>query len=228
MLRVICTTGRSSKVDDDDDFIVPDGASDDSDHDDKDVEDDLPPSSRPQSRASDHSSRASSRLSSYSHTASSETEADLPLSTSTHKKPADRSSLKKKSGSSNIFLTEAERRIQAQKEEKKSSDDPFSFLQDVRDKDGIRPGQPGYDPRTLYVPPKAWNTFTPFEKQVCAKLDASGVGVYADRYWTCSSGRLSRTTLTRFCFSRRASSWSCTKRMRGLDTKNSTSSSLKG
>jgi DNA mismatch repair protein MSH6 len=33
-------------------------------------------------------------------------------------------------------------------------------------KDGKRPGQPGYDPRTLFIPPKAWKDFTPFEKQV--------------------------------------------------------------
>jgi hypothetical protein len=37
------------------------------------------------------------------------------------------------------------------------------FLQ----KDGIRPGKEGYDPRTLYIPKEAWKTFTPFEVQVC-------------------------------------------------------------
>ena len=35
----------------------------------------------------------------------------------------------------------------------------------MRDKDGVRPGEPGYDPRTLYIPKSAWNEFTPFEKQ---------------------------------------------------------------
>lgn len=30
----------------------------------------------------------------------------------------------------------------------------------------MRPGEPGYDPRTLYIPRKAWAEFTPFEKQV--------------------------------------------------------------
>ena len=33
-------------------------------------------------------------------------------------------------------------------------------------KDGFRPGEPQYDPRTLYVPKKSWQEFTPFEKQV--------------------------------------------------------------
>ncbi|KIL62704.1 hypothetical protein M378DRAFT_128542 [Amanita muscaria Koide BX008] len=63
------------------------------------------------------------------------------------------------------FLTAAERREQGKKNEKKSSDEPFAFLQDVRDKDGRRPGDPKYDPRTLYIPPKFWKEFTPFEKQ---------------------------------------------------------------
>jgi hypothetical protein len=34
-------------------------------------------------------------------------------------------------------------------------------------KDGFRPGEPQYDPRTLYIPKKSWLDFTPFEKQVC-------------------------------------------------------------
>jgi len=37
------------------------------------------------------------------------------------------------------------------------------FLQ----KDGIKPNEEGYDPRTLYIPKDAWRTFTPFEVQVC-------------------------------------------------------------
>ena len=37
------------------------------------------------------------------------------------------------------------------------------FLQN----DGIRPGGEGYDPRTLYIPKDTWETFTPFEVQVC-------------------------------------------------------------
>lgn len=65
-----------------------------------------------------------------------------------------------------MFLTAAERRAKQQKDEKKSAEDAFAFLLDVRDKDGVRPGQPGYDPRTLYIPAAAWKSFTPFEKQV--------------------------------------------------------------
>lgn len=65
-----------------------------------------------------------------------------------------------------MFLTAAEKRAQQQKSDKKNIDDPFAFLQNVKDRDGNKPGEPGYDPRTLYIPSKAWKDFTPFEKQV--------------------------------------------------------------
>ncbi|EJC97743.1 DNA mismatch repair protein Msh6 [Fomitiporia mediterranea MF3/22] len=70
-----------------------------------------------------------------------------------------------RSGGSSTFLTAAEQRAKDKKEEKKTTDDPFDFLRDVHDKDGNRPGEPGYDPRTLYIPKSAWKTFTPFERQ---------------------------------------------------------------
>jgi len=83
--------------------------------------------------------------------------------------------------SSLSFLTAAERREKAKKDEKKAEETPYSFLQDIKDvcpfsaffavsdiqqKDGNRPGELGYDPRTIYIPKSAWNEFTPFEKQV--------------------------------------------------------------
>ncbi|KAJ7273346.1 muts domain V-domain-containing protein [Mycena rebaudengoi] len=63
------------------------------------------------------------------------------------------------------FLTAAERRELGKKKEKKESENAFEFLLDIKDKDGVRPGDPKYDPRTIYIPPKAWKDFTPFEKQ---------------------------------------------------------------
>ncbi|EKM57980.1 uncharacterized protein PHACADRAFT_116507 [Phanerochaete carnosa HHB-10118-sp] len=149
---------RASKVDDDDDFVVPDDASEDEDE-------EASPTSHGQSRTSGSSSRASSRLSNYAHTSASEGEEGLPEPSSRRERPKLAKKSIPKGGSSNIFLTAAEQRQQAQKEEKKSNEDPFGFLVDVRDKDGVRPSEPGYDPRTLYIPPKAWKAFTPFEKQ---------------------------------------------------------------
>ncbi|KAH9003357.1 DNA mismatch repair protein Msh6 [Lactarius hatsudake] len=145
---------RAKSSGDDDDFIVPDD----------DSEDD----------AASRSSRSSKRSSRLSLLSDDEDDEDNVRSQKSKKSlgTAARPSLKKAqpanssaNASTNNFLTAAERRAQATKDEKKSQEDPFSFLLDVRDKDGVRPGEPGYDPRTLYVPKKAWNDFSPFEKQ---------------------------------------------------------------
>lgn len=199
-------------ADDDDDFIVPD------DIDEEDEEEEIVPSSRAPSHAS--SSRASSRLSNYAHTAS---EAEDDLAEPKSRKPA-RPPLKKsgsKKGSSNLFLTAAEQRTQQQKEDKKSTEDPFDFLQDVKDKDGVRPGQPGYDPRTLYVPSKAWKSFTPFEKQVSP---ATSVLAARSDETRISFGKSNRIILILCYSSRKANFWSCTKRTRGSVTRSLTSS----
>ena len=81
------------------------------------------------------------------------------------RQPLKQESSSKGPSAGSAFLTAAEQRALKQKSEKKAAEDPFSFLSDVRDKDGLRPGEPGYDPRTLYIPKSAWNEFTPFEKQ---------------------------------------------------------------
>ncbi|KZT71945.1 DNA mismatch repair protein Msh6 [Daedalea quercina L-15889] len=151
---------RKAQDDDDDDFIVPD---DEGELDDDAEDDDHRSSSRASSRAS-----GSSRLSAYAHSsATSEAESDTFGSSTSKAKVSARPALKKENSSkgANNFLTVAEQRAQQQKADKKSSEDPFSFLQEVKDKDGVRPGEPGYDPRTLYIPAKAWKGFTPFEKQ---------------------------------------------------------------
>ncbi|KAI3629090.1 hypothetical protein CBS9595_000162 [Malassezia furfur] len=62
-------------------------------------------------------------------------------------------------------LTKAERRVEEDKKRKLENEEAYSFLLDVRDKDMNRPGDLNYDQRTLYIPPSAWRTFTPFEKQ---------------------------------------------------------------
>ncbi|KAI0367675.1 DNA mismatch repair protein Msh6 [Pilatotrama ljubarskyi] len=139
---------------DDDDFIVPD-----------DVEEDEDEDGGRSSRVSS-SSRPSSRLSAYSRSSGvseAETEADEPKAKKSSARPPLNKEASSKGASS--FLTAAEQRALKQKDEKKSAENPYSFLLDVRDKDGVRPGEPGYDPRTLYIPAKAWKEFTPFEKQ---------------------------------------------------------------
>ncbi|KAJ7702418.1 DNA mismatch repair protein msh6 [Mycena rosella] len=84
---------------------------------------------------------------------------------STAKKAAADKSAPVATSGGRSFLTAAEQREQDKKNEKKESESPYAFLAEIRDKDGIRPEDPKYDPRTLYIPPKAWKDFTPFEKQ---------------------------------------------------------------
>ncbi|KAJ1721891.1 DNA mismatch repair protein msh6 [Coemansia erecta] len=47
----------------------------------------------------------------------------------------------------------------------KKNEQRYAWLEDVRDAQGVRPGEPGYDPRTLLVPRSAWQQFSPFERQ---------------------------------------------------------------
>jgi DNA mismatch repair protein MSH6 len=40
-----------------------------------------------------------------------------------------------------------------------------TWLANILDADRNPPGHPDYDPRTLYIPPMAWKSFSPFEQQ---------------------------------------------------------------
>ena len=41
----------------------------------------------------------------------------------------------------------------------------YPWLADIRDLDKKRPGEPGYNPSTVFVPKEAWAKFSPFEQQ---------------------------------------------------------------
>jgi DNA mismatch repair protein MSH6 len=47
----------------------------------------------------------------------------------------------------------------------KEPEERYPWLASVRDMDGHSPGNPEYDPRSIYIPPLAWKGFSPFEKQ---------------------------------------------------------------
>ncbi|KAM3525478.1 hypothetical protein MY4038_007268 [Beauveria bassiana] len=47
----------------------------------------------------------------------------------------------------------------------KEPEERYSWLSKIRDKERREPGDPDYDPRTIYIPPLAWSKFSPFEKQ---------------------------------------------------------------
>ncbi|KAF3909313.1 hypothetical protein ABW20_dc0109324 [Dactylellina cionopaga] len=55
----------------------------------------------------------------------------------------------------------------AEKPKLKTKEDEirYPWLVDIQDRDGNRPGDEEYDPRTLFIPKYAWNKFSPFEKQ---------------------------------------------------------------
>ncbi|KIO19597.1 hypothetical protein M407DRAFT_30749 [Tulasnella calospora MUT 4182] len=79
--------------------------------------------------------------------------------------PARPSAAGASTSSTNLFMTDAERKTMSVKQDKKANEECYAFLKDIRDADRIREGEPGYNPRTLYVPDSAWKNFTPFEKQ---------------------------------------------------------------
>jgi len=138
---------------DGDDFVVPDDASD----------------SDAASIPSEGDRRSTSRSSARSASGldSDEDEDEVPKPKKAASKPSGKSQASTTAAPSSLpFLTAAERSMQDKKSEKKNVEKPFGFLQDVKDKDGVRPGQPGYDPRTIFIPKPAWAGFTPFEKQV--------------------------------------------------------------
>ena len=124
-LRVTARLTRRSDddgdYDDDDDFIVPD-----------DSEDDVASRS---SRASKRSSRQS-LLSSYEDDEVGSQTTKAKKSVATAGRPSLRNTheaIGSASTSANNFLTAAEQRAQVMKDGKKSQEDPFSFLLDVRD-----------------------------------------------------------------------------------------------
>lgn len=48
---------------------------------------------------------------------------------------------------------------------KQKNEERYRWLADVCDADKNTPDHPDYDPRTLFIPPDAWDQFSPFEKQ---------------------------------------------------------------
>jgi DNA mismatch repair protein MSH6 len=63
--------------------------------------------------------------------------------------------------------TKAERKREQAKEDNQKKDQPFEFLDDdkIMDMQRRRPDDPDYDGRTVYIPKKCWDKFTPFEEQ---------------------------------------------------------------
>lgn len=52
-----------------------------------------------------------------------------------------------------------------EKVHKSEPEDRYPWLANILDMDRNKPGDPNYDPRTVYIPPLAWTKFSAFEKQ---------------------------------------------------------------
>lgn len=180
---------RPRKTRDEDDFIVPE------DHDEDDEElpldaanasdDDDGPASEQDSDADDfgktskrskvttNKSRASAVASSSRPTGSNSALSSFKMGNGASASSSPRSLIganngAARSGASSAslsHLTKAERRVIEEKRKKAANEEAYSFLVDLRDKDGNRPGDAEYDSRTVYIPKSAWKDFTPFEEQ---------------------------------------------------------------
>ncbi|KDE02450.1 hypothetical protein MVLG_07000 [Microbotryum lychnidis-dioicae p1A1 Lamole] len=153
--RKKATKGKGKKADDDDDFSASGGADSDSEDyfkDDIDMDevdsDAFEPAPKSKGKSVASSSPSTSKKA-------------APPASRPPLKPAGASG----SGGLSSIKTQAEVAREKAKQQKNANEATFSFLVDPKDADGIRPGEPGYDPRTLRIPTKAWNTFTPFERQ---------------------------------------------------------------
>ncbi|EKX54504.1 Msh6 mismatch repair muts-like protein, meiosis and mitosis [Guillardia theta CCMP2712] len=58
-----------------------------------------------------------------------------------------------------------ERRLARETKFEAINQERYKWLEDVKDSSGKRPGEDGYDPRTLYIPSSAYSSFTQFERQ---------------------------------------------------------------
>ncbi|KAK9458625.1 muts domain V-domain-containing protein [Lipomyces oligophaga] len=103
------------------------------------------------------------------------TKSIAPSDTSISESPSfDSSSFQSRFGSSsaNTSVSTPKRVIKPIQEKEpnhksfeKENEERYKWLVDVKDADGHGVDHPDYDPRTLYIPPSAWNKFTAFEKQ---------------------------------------------------------------
>ncbi|KAI8643162.1 muts domain V-domain-containing protein [Parasitella parasitica] len=63
------------------------------------------------------------------------------------------------------MTSKSEKQQERNQKFKEKNDERYHWLQNQKDLEGNHIGSPDYNPRTLYIPPSAWQKFTPFEKQ---------------------------------------------------------------
>ena len=67
--------------------------------------------------------------------------------------------------SNNVVKKKPESSLKKTKAHTTEPEQRYPWLANIMDADRNKPGSPDFDPRTIYIPPIAWNKFSPFEKQ---------------------------------------------------------------
>ena len=146
---------RKVVVDDDSDVFVPDAMEVDQEEDDfasLSAEEDSAPASSSRTSPEPVTRKSKSKLLKFI--------ASTPAASS----PSTRYSTPKPGPSLGAFGKPIDKSERAKSFTEKNKD-RYSWLLDIRDKQGNRPGDENYDPRTLHIPSSAWKSFTAFEKQ---------------------------------------------------------------
>ncbi|PHH85819.1 hypothetical protein CDD83_11136 [Cordyceps sp. RAO-2017] len=156
--------------DDDDmaDFVVSDGSEDDTPRSKKRKR----PSIKPQPARKRSNLSSPSMKQPDSPPAAAEAVDDLKMEDTPSASTATQWSYDPESSDRRPVTRPAERTVRDPKAKEKAHtkepEDRYPWLADIRDKDKRSPSDAEYDPRTIYIPPMAWNKFSPFEKQYWA------------------------------------------------------------
>ncbi|KAI9743656.1 MAG: DNA mismatch repair protein msh6 [Claussenomyces sp. TS43310] len=159
--------------DDDDDFANGlDGALDDEDADMDDFvvdddESDRPQKSRKRKRPVSNTTTSRKRSTISSPQAEEDDNLEIPeVSTAQQWKydPDNTQPLQPRSVNVVKIPKSSDKKVK-EKAHKSEPETRYSWLANITDMDRNPPGHPDYDPRTIYIPPMAWQKFTAFEKQ---------------------------------------------------------------
>ncbi|KAG9258396.1 DNA mismatch repair protein msh6 [Emericellopsis atlantica] len=159
-------------VKDEDDFEVEedDAAEDDDDIDDFVASDDSEPKSKKRKRSTKAASSRKKRTPPQDEEVSLEDIEDVDMEGLLEDVPASTASqwhYDPEGAEQPVKVPESRTKAPGTKQKAHTSEpsDRYPWLAKIQDKERRSPGDPDYDPRTVYIPPLAWGKFSPFEKQ---------------------------------------------------------------
>ncbi|KAH0536949.1 hypothetical protein FGG08_006214 [Glutinoglossum americanum] len=146
---------EQSELDEDmDDFIVPDDS-------DEEVR-------RPKKRKRPSTNRSQKNSSPLPATPLDKDDLEMPTGSTTGQwtyDPENTKPLRPRSDAATNAVAKKPSQKRKEKAHESEPDQRYPWLANIKDADGNPPGHPDYDPRTVYIPPRAWHNFTPFERQ---------------------------------------------------------------